>query len=531
MITPANYFETIKDIDFDDMPPAIRQGHAFVVDLNNEGSWEAYHESDAIKETVDLYFAALQKNLDDSLKKPKQPTAKTEITDPKGKKEPGAKLFIQEGVNPKGKKNKKTKPETTETIDPRTLSPAAPSSSMKVHIETEEAKPVERVEEEVKFIKRYVLLHGKQKTREQVLNFINALQKAILEKRIRKISDYREQIQYIQDSLIKLYNKMGKSIEIKIRDTILTEMLQIAGSVKVRLTVAYLKRYIGMQGKQITREKAEKLLTLISGALDKEKIAAGDPYMEKLKRILSSLRTYIKNSEKQDTLHIHEATLNGIQKALDGCGCQKTGPSLQGARPPENNPGQSAADQVMNSMDFASMKFDTLGFTGKWLELIGDPSGNFSAMIFGKPKMGKSYLSVAFAGYLARNFGRVLYVAREEGLDLTLQEKLNHKNVQHINLFVTSSLPDDLNKFAFIFLDSVNSLGLTPEHLRQLKAQYPEKSFICIFQSTKQGSFRGENSFQHDVDVVIEVPEKGKAVQMGRFNQGGQMEIFDQPIT
>src|SRR6266404_3157720 len=104
MITPANYFETIKDIDFDNMPPAIRQGHTFVVDLNNEGSWEAYHESDAIKETVDLYFAALQKNFDDSLKKPKETPSKTEKTDAKEKKEPTAKLFIEEGVKPNGKK-------------------------------------------------------------------------------------------------------------------------------------------------------------------------------------------------------------------------------------------------------------------------------------------------------------------------------------------------------------------------------------------------------------------------------------------
>jgi predicted nucleotidyltransferase len=72
----------------------------------------------------------------------------------------------------------------------------------------------------------------------------------------------------------------------------------------------------------------------------------------------------------------------------------------------------------------------------------------------------------------------------------------------------------------------VNRLGLTPEDLRELKSRYPAKSFIYIFQATKQGNFRGENSFQHDVDVVIEVPEKGKAVQMGRFNQGGQLDIF-----
>jgi predicted ATP-dependent serine protease len=140
--------------------------------------------------------------------------------------------------------------------------------------------------------------------------------------------------------------------------------------------------------------------------------------------------------------------------------------------------------------------------------------------------MGKSYLCVEFAGYLARNHGKVLYVANEEGLNYTLQEKLNDKNVKHPNLYVTATIPDSLTDFDFIFLDSVNRLGLAPEDLRALKAKYPAKSFIYIFQATKQGNFKGENSFQHDVDVVIEVPEKGNAVQMGRFNQGGKMQIF-----
>jgi predicted ATP-dependent serine protease len=45
---------------------------------------------------------------------------------------------------------------------------------------------------------------------------------------------------------------------------------------------------------------------------------------------------------------------------------------------------------------------------------------------------------------------------------------------------------------------------------------------------TKAGQFRGGNEAQHDVDVVIELPEKGKAVQFGRFNQGGEMGIFEQ---
>jgi predicted ATP-dependent serine protease len=181
----------------------------------------------------------------------------------------------------------------------------------------------------------------------------------------------------------------------------------------------------------------------------------------------------------------------------------------------------------MNSMDFANIEFETIGLKGKWFDLIGDPSSNFTAMVFGKPKMGKSYLCIDFAGYLARNHGKVLYVAKEEGLDYTLQQKLNDKNVAHPNLYVSSVLPESLVAYDYIFLDSVNKLGLSPDDLTKLKAMNPAKSFIFIFQSTKDGKFRGANSFQHDVDVVIEVPEKGKAVQFGRFNQGGEIDIFD----
>lgn len=157
---------------------------------------------------------------------------------------------------------------------------------------------------------------------------------------------------------------------------------------------------------------------------------------------------------------------------------------------------------------------------------MGDPAPGFTAMVFGMPKMGKSYLCVDFAGYLARNHGKVLYVAKEEKLDATLQQKLKDKQVAHENLFVSDALPADLSGYDFIFLDSVNKLGLTPKDLEKLKANNKGKSFIFVFQATKGGKFKGNNEFQHDVDVVIEVPEQGKAVQFGRFNQGGEMDIF-----
>lgn len=96
----------------------------------------------------------------------------------------------------------------------------------------------------------------------------------------------------------------------------------------------------------------------------------------------------------------------------------------------------------------------------------------------------------------------------------------------HENLFVADALPTDLSAYDFIFLDSVNKLGLLPKDLDKLKADNKGKSFIYVFQATKGGKFKGNNEFQHDVDVVIEVPEQGKGVQFGRFNQGGELDIF-----
>lgn len=186
----------------------------------------------------------------------------------------------------------------------------------------------------------------------------------------------------------------------------------------------------------------------------------------------------------------------------------------------------STSDNVMCSTEFTALQFDTIGFKDKWLDFIGDPAPGFTAMVYGRPKMGKSYLCVDFAGYLARNHGKVLYVAKEEKLDKTLQDKLKNKEVAHVNLFVADLLPNDLTNYDFIFLDSVNKLGLSAKDLEKLKTDNKGKSFIYVFQVTKDGKFRGNNEFQHNVDIVIDLPELGKAVQFGRFNQGGKMEIF-----
>ncbi|MCB0538156.1 MAG: hypothetical protein KDE33_11605 [Bacteroidetes bacterium] len=46
---------------------------------------------------------------------------------------------------------------------------------------------------------------------------------------------------------------------------------------------------------------------------------------------------------------------------------------------------------------------------------------------------------------------------------------------------------------------------------------------IYVFQTTKEGNFRGANAFQHDVDVVIELPEKAVPYSSAGLTRAGRL--------
>lgn len=495
-ITYKNYHDVFPKIDFVNLPDALKKGHEFVKKATNNGaSWDNYHSSETIKKTIDTYFEKLADFVSRSKKAERKSKQKEkEIED--------GREIIKEGLRRQG-------------IQPRKHHAAHGKHG------ASDPQMVERIPDEIRFIRRFVNLDGKSKTKEDVLRFINGLQKAIVEKRIRKTSPYAEQVVYIQDKLIAIYNSMGTKITFELKPETLEAFKGIADGERLLASVGFIKRYINLNGKPGVKDKAKLLLGQINRAYEKGLVSDRDPYIVEMHEIKKNLEHFL--SEKTvKVLEIEKNTLSGLQGILNGCTCQNLG-GIE-----ERSAGNDADTKpvIMNSMDFAKVQFRTLGLKGKWLLLIGDPSTNFTVMVFGRPKMGKSYLCIEFAGYLARNHGKVLYVAKEEGLDKTLQDKLNDKDVKHPNLFVASELPPSLSMYDFIFLDSVNKLGLKPEDLNRLRAMYPQKSFVFVFQTTKEGKFRGANTFQHDVDSVIEVPEKGKAVQYGRFNQGGEIQIF-----
>lgn len=508
MITKSNYYQKVKEISINDLPDTLKAGHEFVDEATVKGQdWSTYESDKEIKEVIDLYFQKLEAFVKATKLTTEQKPTKSEDTPvPRSEKE---------GEKPKGSTTRKTPSAKPKSYPKRSKS--KPRIKNRKPVTKFTGKFVEAYGEEILLIRRMLNMHEKDKAKHQILLFINAIQRKILEKKVRKTSPYAGQIKFIQEWLVDLYNKMGETVKVEISDKKLNEFQAITGSRQIRPSIRLIKRYVNLHGKQIEHGKVKLLHNAIANAINKGKVKKSDPYYDKLMKIVDSLLDFNCDVGGKSHLKIHHATLNGLYGILEGI---DKGNGLGELQPVTKN-------TIMNSQAIQNMDFERLGFNGKWLDFIGDPSPGFTVMIFGRPKMGKSFLAVDFAGYLAEWHGKVLYVAREEGIFATLQEKIEEMAVAHPDLDFSDFLPVDLSGYDFVFLDSVTKLRLSPEDLDELRSDYPKVSFIFIFQTTKTGNFRGRNDFQHDVDVVIEVPEKGIAVQNGRFNQGGEMEIFN----
>lgn len=465
MITTTNYFEEFKKLDYKKLPMSLKKEHFFIVKQTNKGaSWKNYKNSAEVKMKIDNYLREL--NL----------------------------YVIQSKVTSKTSKS---------------------TSSSSV---------------ELKFIERYCLLHNKTVSSAELNKMLLDLQSAISQKKIRATSNYASTINAIQNSFIGILYKLksSESIQIELVPEIRNYYLSLIGKQHLLDSVDFINRYIDFHDTNVKTKDLKKLLDEIQSSIRTKKITSSDPNFTHLSLIVVRLQEFIKTHPIDGRLSLKPQELNGLRRCKGVKQKKVNSPKLKSkkncTKKGLNGINESGA---MNSMDVLPLRFNSLGFHGIWLEFLGNPAKGFTAMVSGRPKLGKSTLCLNFAGYLAKHHGRVLYVAREEKIGDTFQKKLIDAQVAHPNLDVIEFLPSDLSKYDFLFLDSVTKLGLTPEQLEQLKNKYPQLSIIGIYQVTKDGVFRGNNSYQHDVDIVIEIPEQGLAKQFGRYNPGSEMRFFN----
>lgn len=185
----------------------------------------------------------------------------------------------------------------------------------------------------------------------------------------------------------------------------------------------------------------------------------------------------------------------------------------------------------MNSLALKTKKFTPLGLKGKWLLFLGNITIEpFSMLLYSKPGGGKSTFAIMLAYYLANDLNKkVCYIASEEGPGATLQEKFKRKRCFHKNIDIYDNKNSiDFKKHGFVIMDSVTDMGYSPGQLKNIQAKsFPYGiSLIYILHSTKSGSFRGENTYAHLVDINIKI-ENGIAFnEKNRYGGEGRFIIY-----
>jgi len=442
-------------------------------------------EFDFVKENLDLYEddETIKEYIDTFVAKLNQLAAKSK---PKAVKKSSNKSTVRKTkAKPRSTSKRKTDPK------PKT-----------------NTKSVGNVDLQVTLLKSFVNMHNKPKTKKQILNLYKRIEKAATELKIRKASKHSNEIKFAAKILQKSYNETDGNAEtvlkIKIPEKEFEKLYSIAHSEKQKLSVGYIKRYIGMYGVEDINERADRLLTTINNALKKKKITSSDLYYDRIKTIQKVLDSFV--TKENAILYPELINLKGlagiagvdlpkkkspdIEKVLSGIG--------ENIIQPSKIQSNDLPGGIVSSAQLKEMKFDYIKFSGDWKDLIGNPSKPFHIMIYGLPGSGKSTQSVNFVKYMANNHNfKVLYLAKEEGVSNTVQEKFKRLNAFHSNIYITADMPEDLSYFNLLVIDSVNEMNMSPDDIRNIQETYPKLSTWQIFKATKDGKFLGQSDFGH----------------------------------
>jgi len=521
MITTKNYFQKIGDIKVSELPDDLKEAYDFVKEVTeNHTSWNYYNLDADIKATVDGYLANLSAFVkDQSPRKQSEPVL--------AKPEWAKKLKTERNIKPK--------------FDPK-------------------LKLVENIRQEVRFIKRFVALHNKIKKPQDILALIKSLQRAIVQKLIRKTSPLAKYIEKIQEFLIETYEKMKGNATIEIDKANLSKLVAIAGGEKVYPSINIIKRYISLQGKPVDHLTYERIYSQIASALSRT-IMKDDPYADKVQEIYA----IIKKSRNEKKFVITKSELKGLEGIVGECSCKKglghiyhikqsqgkkknrkklrackkgTFSDAKGKGTCSHNSGLAGTTtvivptnpRILTAEQMGNRHHDVLDLTSFWLTLFGNLEKSFVMMLHGEPHNGKTILLLKFAKYLAENFGTVLYVTSEEFDSSAMTTKINElisPKPEGLH-FIDSIESIDLSPYDFIVLDSVNDLGLKPNDFKAIVKQHSPKGYILNLQHTKAGQFKGGKDWEHIPAVVGEVSKGIVSLTKNRYGQKNTLNFFQQ---
>ncbi|MCU4158321.1 hypothetical protein J1N10_20270 [Carboxylicivirga sp. A043] len=301
-LTVKNYKEATKNIDFKKLPEAAQEAHK-----EFDSFADFYNEDKDIKEMLDNHFKIVEPYLNRSTKRfPElEDRHPLNILDKESGQYKSALKEYRESKKKKTTIKKVTpKPKTTKRKT------ATPKSSNNNTRKKAQRKPIEvdLMPLEIKVIRRYLNFHNKKVTERQVSLLYKVIQKAATEKTIRKTSKYASEIKSISNDLIKTYKDMNGTCKFEVPDSLNTKLKKIVDDYGVTPAVALIKRFINLYG-NITKAKAQRLLTTVTNSLKNGKVDKSDKEFEQVKNVQKHLHDYLES----DKLLVTNVQLKGLQ--------------------------------------------------------------------------------------------------------------------------------------------------------------------------------------------------------------------------
>lgn len=281
-LTVKNYQEATKGIDFSKLPQAAQEAHKEFSSFA-----DFYNEDKDIKEMLDNHFKIVEPYLDAPKRASKTAKAKATTTKKTAPKK-------------KAKASPKTKPTSREKAMPKQAK--------------RKANEVDVMPMEIRIIRRYISMDNKKVSERQVSLLYKAIQRAAIEKTIRKTSKYADEIKKIGNDLAQTYKQMNDTCTFEVPQALHSKLKTIVDSYGVTPAVALIKRFIGLYN-NITEAKAQRLLTSINNAIKSGKVKSSEKEYKHIKTVQDHLKTYLDS----DKLLVTDVQLNGL-KGLAGLG-------------------------------------------------------------------------------------------------------------------------------------------------------------------------------------------------------------------
>lgn len=185
------------------------------------------------------------------------------------------------------------------------------------------------------------------------------------------------------------------------------------------------------------------------------------------------------------------------------------------------------------------IKHPTISLGGAWDECIGPIGRNGVVFFWGNSGNGKTSVVMSFCKALCDQGWRGIYLSKEEGTWLTMQNTLRRMNMvdcgtnfQIDGRMSLDELDEKLSRprsVNFAVIDSVQVAGLSYKRFTELCRKHSNKLLILVSQTYgKKPDGRGAIKMMYDASLKIWV-EGYKAFSKGRFiGPSGELTIWEE---